>query len=110
VCAGSAALCHLKPSITLKPTPRLGLLAAAALQWRQTPADSIYVQPNVAVASTAGHGGRRAGSYEQLRADYAIDEHLAGAIEAVRYQAGEALRSVGGHDSSYLGIELKSTW
>jgi hypothetical protein len=107
---GDANLLHLKPSLTVRPAPDLSLMLAAGALWRQTTADSIYVQPNVAVPGTASHGARWTGAYGKLRADYTIDRHLACALEAVHYRAGETLRSVGGRDSSYVGIELKATW
>jgi hypothetical protein len=107
---GDANLIHLKPSLTLRPAPRLALMLAAGALWRQTAADSIYVQPNVPVADTSGHGGRWTGAYGQLRADLVVDRHVTCALEAVRYDAGHALRSAGGRDSDYVGIELKAMW
>jgi hypothetical protein len=107
---GNANVVHVKPSLTLKPTSSLSVSTALGLLWRETTADAIYTQPNVAVAGTAGTGGRWTGRYEQLRADLALDRHLGTALEAVRYQAGDALRAVGGHDSTYVGVELKAMW
>jgi hypothetical protein len=105
---GYANLIHLKPSITVKPAPTLTVMAAVGLQWRQTTADAVYVQPNVAVAGTAGKGNRWTGVYSQLRVDYVFNANLTGAIEAVHYQIGDAVRQAGGHDSDYIGIELKA--
>ena len=85
----------------------LSVMAAMGLQWRATTADAIYVQPNVAVAGTAGHGSPWSGVYAQLRADYRFNANLTGAFEAVHYQIGDTLRRAGGHDSDYIGIELK---
>ncbi len=107
---GYANLVQLKPSLTLKPDARLVVMLASGLLWRQTTADSVYVQPNVPVAGTAGHGGRWSGAYAQLRADYAVTRNLAAAIEAVHYRVGDAIRNAGGHDSSYVGVELKAMW
>jgi len=101
---------HVKSSITLHPTPALKLMLAAAGQWRQTTADAVYTQPDIPVANTAGRGGAWTGAYGQLRADYAITPHLTGAIEAVHFQIGEAIRQAGGHDSDYVGVELKFGW
>ena len=69
--SGDANLLHVKPSLTVRPAPDLSLMVAAAALWRQTTADSIYVQPNVAIPGTAAHGSRCTGAYGQLRADYA---------------------------------------
>jgi hypothetical protein len=107
---GYANLIHVKPSVTVSPMSGLKVALAAGLQWRMTVADAIYTQPVVPVAGTAGHGGGWSGVYAQLRADYAFNPNLAGAIEAVRYQVGSAIRQAGGHDASYLGTEIKLSW
>jgi hypothetical protein len=100
----------VKPSVTVKPVDGLALTAAIGLLWRETTADAVYTQPNVPVAGTAGQGGAWTGAYGQLRADYAFNANLTGAVEAVHYQVGDALRRAGAHDSDYLGIELKFGW
>jgi hypothetical protein len=107
---GYANLVHVKPSITVSPASGLKVALAAGLQWRMTTADAIYTQPIVPVAGTAGRGGSWSGVYAQLRADYAFSVNLAGAVEAVRYQVGSAIRQAGGHDASYLGTEFKLSW
>ena len=107
---GYANFIHLKPSITVKPLTGLALTAAIGLQWRQTTGDAVYTQPNVAVPNTAGQGGRRTGTYGQLRADYAVNRHVATALELVRLEVSDAVRRAGGRDSDYLGAELKFTW
>ena len=104
---GYTNLIHLKPSLTVKPIQGLSIMAAAGLQWRETTADAIYVQPNIPVANTAGTGSAWSGVYAQLRVDYQFDAHLTGAIEAVHYKVGDTILRAGGHDSDYLGIELK---
>jgi len=106
---GYSNLIHLKPSITVNPIANLSVMAAVGLQWRETSADAVYVQTN-AVAGTAGVAGLWTGVYSQLRVDYRFDAHLTGAIEAVHYQIGNVVRQAGGHDSDYLGVELKSAW
>lgn len=107
---GYVNLVHVKPSITVKPTNDLTLLAAIGLQWRQTTADAVYVQPNIAVPGTAGRGGPWSGAYGQVRADWAISPRLSGAVEAVHYEVGDVIRRAGGHDADYLGVELKFGW
>lgn len=107
---GYANLIHLKPSVTASPLPGLKIAFAAALQWRLTTADAVYTQPDVPVSGTAGRGGGWSGVYAQVRADYALSANVAGALEAVRYQVGSAIRNAGGHDASYLGTELKLSW
>ena len=107
---GYANLIHVKPSLTVKPADKLTVTAGVGFQWRQTVADAVYVQPNVAVAGTAGRGDRWTGVYSQLRIDYAFNANLAGSLEAVHYAVGDTIRNAGGHDSNYLGLELKYGW
>lgn len=104
---GYVNLFHVKPSFTVKPMPNLSIMSAVGFQWRETTADAIYVQPNVPVAGTAGKGSAWTGAYGQLRLDYRFDAHLTGALEAVHYKVGRTILQAGGHDSSYLGVELK---
>lgn len=107
---GYANLLHLKPSVTVSPAPGLAVAVAAGLQWRMTTADGVYVQSADAVPRTAGYGGGWTGLDVQLRGDYRFTANLTGAVEAVRFQVGSALRAAGGHDASYLGTELKLSW
>ena len=48
--------------------------------------------------------------YGQLRADCAFNRNLSGALEINHYAIGEAIRQAGGHDSDYIGVELKFQW
>jgi hypothetical protein len=96
--------------VTVKPTSTLTFFAAAALEWRETTADAVYVIPNIPVPGTAGSAGRWTGAYGQIRAEYAFNGHLTGAIEAVYFGVGSAIRRAGGHDSDYLGVELNFRW
>ena len=107
---GYTNLLHVKPSITIKPVAGLTLTGAVGFQWRQTTSDAIYVQPNIPLPGTAGQGSRWTGVYGQLRADYAFNANLAGAVEAVHYDIGRAIRMAGGRDGDYLGVELKFMW
>jgi hypothetical protein len=107
---GYSNLIHIKPSITVKPIDKLSVQTAVGLLWRQTTDDAVYTQPNIAVAGTANRGDRWTGAYGQLRTDYAFTPNLTGAIEAVHYDIGQTLRDAGGHDSNYLGVELKMSW
>jgi len=107
---GYVNLVHLKPSITVRPIDKLSVMTAIAVQWRPTTADAIYVQPNVPLAGTAGVGSHWTGAYGQLRVDYIFNANLTGAIEAVHYKVGDTIRRAGGHDSDYLGLELKFGW
>lgn len=107
---GYVNLLHLKPSITVTPMSQLKVMAAIGLQWRETTADAIYVQPNVALPGTAGTGSRWTGAYGQLRADYAFNANLTGAVEAVHFDAGDTILRAGGHTSNYVGVQLQYGW
>jgi hypothetical protein len=105
-----ANLIHVKPSVTVKPTSNLMFIAAVAPQWRETTADAVYVIPNIPVPHTAGSAGLWTGAYGQIRAEYAFNSHLSGAIEAVYFGVGGTIRRAGGHDSDYVGVELDFGW
>ncbi|RQV14235.1 alginate export family protein [Burkholderia cenocepacia] len=105
-----ANLIHVKPSVTLKPSANLSLLGALGFQWRETTGDAVYQQPNIPVPGTAGKGGLWTGMYVQLRADWTIAANLIGAVEAVHFQVGDAIRQAGGHNADYVGVELKYGW
>jgi hypothetical protein len=107
---GYTNLIHVKPSITISPIAQLTLLGAVALQWRETTDDAVYRIPNVPVAGTAGEGSAWSGVYGQIRADYAFNRHLTGALEAVHFAVGDAIKRVGGRSSDYVGLELKYGW
>lgn len=107
---GYTNLIHVKPSISLKPRSNLSVLAALGFQWRETTGDAVYQQAGQAVPGTAGKGGSWTGMYVQLRADWTITANLTGAIEAVHFQVGDAIRQAGGHNADYAGVELKYGW
>jgi hypothetical protein len=104
---GYANLVHIKPFLTVTPVPPLTVSIAVGLQWRQTTADAIYLQPNVPIEATAGRGSTWSGAYAQLRSVYAIDSRWSSALEVVHYRVGGTTRRAGGHDSTFLGAELK---
>ncbi|WP_161961941.1 alginate export family protein [Xanthomonas campestris] len=107
---GYTNLLVIKPMLTIKPTAQLSLTAALGLQWRQSIADAVYVQPDIPLAGTAGTGTHWTGRYLQLRGDWKLSTHLQTAIEAVHYQAGETVHAAGGRDSNYIGCEMKFMW
>ncbi|MGU7782018.1 alginate export family protein [Burkholderia sp. PU8-34] len=107
---GYSNIIHVKPSISIKPIPKLSLLGALGFQWRETADDAVYTQSATPIAGTAGHGTRWTGGYAQVRTDYAFNNHLTGAVEGVYYVVGNTIRAAGGHNSEYLGVELKFGW
>jgi hypothetical protein len=107
---GYTNLIHVKPSIAVHPTQQLTLTLAVAAQWRETTADAVYVQGSVPVPGTAGQPGRYTGTYGQLRLDWAITSQFSFAVEAVRFDIGDAIQRAGGHDSDYLGVQVAYGW
>ena len=107
---GYANFVHLKPSITLKPLKAVTAMLAVAAQWRETTADSTFIQPDISVPGTAGHGGGYTGSYIQGRVDWQISRQMSAAVEAVHFAVSDTIKSVGGHDGNYLGVETKVGW
>jgi len=107
---GYVNLIHVKPSVTLHLSNSLKLMFAVAGQWRETTADAVYTQPNIPVAGTAGQPGHYTGTYGQLRADWELTSHSSVALEAVHFVVGNVIRRAGGHDSDYVGAELKYGW
>lgn len=101
---------HVKPSVTVHPTHSLQLLTAIGMQWRETTADAVYLQPNIPVNGTAGRPGRYTGTYGQFRADWVLTHHISFALEAVHFAIADAIRNAGGHDSNYVGVEFKYGW
>jgi len=101
---------HVKPSMTLAPFEGIKVVGAIGALWRQTTQDAIYVQPDVPVPGTAGEPGRRSSTYGQFQVNWNATRSLALDLEFDRYIVAEALRRAGGHDSDYLGAEVKWGW
>jgi len=101
---------HVKPSLTLHPASGVQLMFAIAGQWRQTTSDAVYTQPDIPVAGTVGASGRYTGTYGQFRLDWTISRAAAFAIEATRFDVSDVITRVGGHDSDYVGVEIKFGW
>jgi hypothetical protein len=107
---GDTNLLHLKPSISVKPIPRLKLAESVGLLWRANTADAVYLQPDIPVSGTAGRAGRWTGLYDQVTATYAVDGHLTTSLEVDYYAMGGVIHEAGGHNGDYVGAELKYGW
>ena len=105
-----ANLIHVKAGLSLTPRNNLHLSAGVGSEWRATVADAIYTLPDIPVLNTAGRGGQYVGAYGQLRSDYALTSHVALALELVHFSAGPTIMSAGGHDTDYLGAEVRYGW
>jgi len=107
---GYTNLIHVKPSLTVKPSTNLSLLAGVGFQWRATTADAVYQQGSAVVPGTAGHGSLWTGFYTQLRAEWTVRPNLIASVEAVHFAVGGALRSLGASNADYVGVEMKYGW
>jgi hypothetical protein len=107
---GDTNLYHVKPFVLMKPATGLVVLGGIGLQWRETTADAVYVQPDIPVAGTAGQPGSWTGWYAQLRADYRVSANVTTAVETVHFEVGDVIRRAGGVNSDYIGIEAKFAW
>lgn len=101
---------HLKPSLTIKPTSSLTAMLAVAAQWRASTADAVYTQPDNPIPGTVGLPGRYTGTYFQTRIDWQMTSHIHNALEVVQFNVADVIRQVGGHNSTYVGIESKFGW
>jgi hypothetical protein len=107
---GYVNLIHIKQSLTLQPTNSVKILLAVAEQWRETTADAVYAVPNVPLPGTAGQPGRYTGTYGQGRVDWTITPQLSFAVEAVYFSVSDVIVRAGGHNSTYLGVQLAYGW
>jgi hypothetical protein len=105
-----ANLVHVKTDLSVNPLTNVKLSSGIGVEWRETLADAIYTLPDVPVPDSAGRGGRYVGTYGQFRADCGLTPHIALALEAVHFSAGATVVSVGGHDTKYVGAEVRYGW
>jgi hypothetical protein len=105
-----ANLIHVKAALAVTPRNNLHLSAGVGSEWRATVADAIYTLPDIPVPNTAGRGGQYVGAYGQLRSDYALTSHVSLALEFVHFSAGPTIMSAGGHNTDYLGTEVRYGW
>ncbi|MHB1946593.1 MAG: alginate export family protein [Gammaproteobacteria bacterium] len=105
-----ANVIHVKPSLTLTPNPCWTVMFAVAGQWRETTADAIYVLPHNPIPRTVGTPGKYTGTYVQTDVNWLMTPHVQSALQIVYFNIGDALRSVGGHNSTYVGLEARIGW
>ena len=105
-----ANLVHVKAGLSLTPRNNLHLSAGVGSEWRADVADAIYTLPDIPVPNTAERGGLYVGAYGQLRSDYALTSHVSLAVEFVHFSAGPTIVSAGGHNTDYLGTEVRYGW
>jgi hypothetical protein len=101
---------HLKPSLTLTPYPSVTAMFAIAGLWRESTADAVYIQPYIPVPGTVGVGGQYTGTYVQTHIDWQMTPHIHNMFEMVYFNVANAIQKVGGHNSTYAGLETKISW
>jgi Alginate export len=107
---GYANFINVKPSLALAPRANIKAFLAVGELWRQTTHDAVYTQPSIALAGTAGAPGRRTATYQELRVDWNVSRALALALEADHYDVARVVRNADGHDSTYVGAEVRWGW
>lgn len=90
-----ANLIALRPSVRVRPTPKLGVEAAVQWKWKEARADSVYLGPAAALAGTAG-APREIGQVTSLDATYQLDRHWSLRCYYLHHSAGDAIRAAGG--------------
>jgi hypothetical protein len=100
---GPANFIDAQPNITLKPRDDVTLNFGADILWRENTNDAIYRQPNIAIAGTAGRGDKYTGTQGFVVSTWQVDPHLSVTATYVHFAVGDAIESVGGGDSDYIG-------
>jgi hypothetical protein len=103
-------LIHFKQSLTFQPTSSVKIHLAVAEQWRETTADAVYTIPNIPVPGTAGQPGLYTGTYGQADVEWKLTPQLSFGLQAVYFDVSDVIARVGGHNSTYLGVQLAYGW
>lgn len=103
---GPANIVDLQPGVTLTPAPRVTVIVAAVILWRQTIADAIYRQPNLPIAGTAGRAGRYTGTQSYITPTWQMTPHLMLSATVVHFKVGPVIRRADGGDSDYFASWL----
>ena len=100
---GPANFIDIHPYVSITPIPPLTLSAGADFLWRQNTNDAIYRQPNIPIAGTAGNGDSYTGTQPYVMATWQMDPHTSLTATYVHFDAGQAIKAVGGGDNDYVG-------
>ena len=103
-------LIYFKQSLTVQPTSSVKIFLAVAEQWRQTTADAVYTIPNIPLPGTAGQPGLYTGTYGQVEVDWTLTPQLSFLVQAVYFDVSDVILRAGGHNSTYLGVQLAYGW
>lgn len=100
---GPANFIDIHPYLTMKPVTQLTVTLGVDFLWRQDTDDAIYRQPNIPIAGTAGNNARYTGTQPYLLSTWQIDPHASLTATYVHFDAGDAIKELGGDDSEYIG-------
>lgn len=92
----------IRASARGRPRSDLVLEISATSRWRQTEADAVYLQPETALAGTAGRAGRWVGQAYALDGVWKATRNLTLTGEVVHQTAGAVIRGAGGSDADFV--------
>ena len=97
-------LIDVNPSLTLKPTEKLELLAMWDFVWRTSDEDAVYGPPGVPLFDPEDATGRFVGHSLSAKGVYQFDRHSSLILAYTHFFAGQAVISTGGDDVDYLAL------
>lgn len=97
-------LIDVNPSITLRPTERLELVAMWDFVWLTSEDDAAYGPPGVPLFDPANSTGRFVGHSMSAKGVYQFDRHASLTLAYTHFFAGGAVSSAGGDDVDYLAV------
>ena len=89
---------------------RANPVAEAVAQWRASTSDAVYTQPNIPVPHTAGQDGPGRGATASCAPIFGSAPTLRLRSRPCASISARRPGAPGGHDGSYLGVEVKSSW
>lgn len=89
-------LLAIRPSVRLQPTPKLTVIGAAQLKWRQDRDDAVYLGPSNPLVATRANRAREIGQVYTLDANYQLNRNIALRAYYLHHTDGEAIARAGG--------------
>ncbi|WP_260924102.1 alginate export family protein [Novosphingobium sp. 9] len=94
----------LYPSVTVKPTPAVTIMAGPDFLWRNTKADGVYIGPTG--ASFAPYASSRAiGTDLNLEASWQATKRLSFRLFETYFAASNSFQDNGGKNGNYFGLQ-----
>lgn len=95
-------LIDVNPSVTVRPTDRLEVLAMWDFVWLTSEDDAAYGPPGVPLFDPADSDGRFVGHSLSAKGTYQFNRHSSLTLAYTHFFAGEAVSSAGGDDVDYF--------